>query len=61
MLDVRTQRLSRKLDQDVAEKLVAAGFDTPRKIKAATDRALRAIDGIGQAAVTAIREQFPSM
>jgi len=39
----------------VIERLVAAGLDTPRKIKAAKDADLKAIKGIGDATVAAVR------
>ncbi|GAG26468.1 unnamed protein product [marine sediment metagenome] len=41
------------------ETLVAAGYTTPRKIKAATDEQLLALTGIGQAKLAAIRVKCP--
>ena len=46
----------RGLDASTAQKLVDAGYYTPRMIKAASDRELKAIPGIGDAAVARIRE-----
>ena len=46
-------------DADLAAKLEAAGFDNPRKIRDATDKQLRAVEGIGQAALSKIREKLP--
>ena len=45
-------------DDDVGE-LVKAGFDTPRKIKAATDDDLKKVRGIGQAKLDKIRGRMP--
>lgn len=58
-MDARVKRLARKIERQIAEKLVAAGFDSPKKIKAARDMDLAAIDGIGRATISAIREHFP--
>jgi hypothetical protein len=48
-------------DRDLAALLVEAGLDTPRKIKAATDKQLIAIPGIGPAKKAKIRARFPYM
>jgi len=47
-------------DEDLALELVAAGFDSPAKVKAATDKELEGIPGIGKATVKRIRERFPA-
>ena len=58
-MDQRTARLSKRLeDQGIAEKLVAAGLTTPRKIKAATDQMIKAIPGIGAVALALIRNKI---
>lgn len=58
MNGVLVKRLQKKgLSRAVAAKLVLAGFSTPRAIKAATDSQLRAIEGIGYATVTEIRQK----
>ena len=44
-----------ELAPDVAERLAAAGYDTPDKIAQATDEQLLAVDGIGQATVKRLR------
>ena len=56
-MDNRLKRLVKGfgLPQGVAEKLVEAGHDTPRKIKAVSDSALRLIPGVGKATVDSIR------
>jgi len=46
-------------DADLAAKLEAVGFDNPRKIRDASDKELKAAEGIGAAAVKAIRARFP--
>ena len=54
------QKLAMKLgDSELASALVTGGFDNPAKIRAATDRELRAIRGIGKASVDKIREKLP--
>jgi len=47
------------VDLPVAEALVEAGFDSPSKIRSATDKALKALPGIGTAAVKKLRGRFP--
>ena len=44
-----------KLDKDIAETLVKAGYAMPAKIRKASDNELKAIKGIGQASVNSIR------
>ena len=59
-MDQRTRKLGHVLqDTDIAAALVEAGFDTPAKIKAATDSALRKVRGIGAAKLVAIRTRCP--
>lgn len=56
----REDKLARMLeDRNLAEALVAAGLDTPAKIKAASDQRLLAVKGVGQATKQKIRERFP--
>ena len=58
-MDPRANKLNHRLnDRDLAEKLVAAGLDTARKIKAATDRQIKAVQGIGDATLSVIRERI---
>jgi len=45
-------------DSELAGALVKAGFDTPRKIKAASDEQLEAVKGIGPATRKALRQRF---
>ena len=63
MVDARAQRIARRMrgavPMDVIERLVAAGLDSPRKIKAADDKAIEAIKGIGKATKDKIREHIP--
>ena len=44
-----------KLDKDIAAALVAAGYNTPAKIRKASDSKLKAVKGLGQASVDSIR------
>ena len=56
-MDQRAQKLTRLLkDQDLAEDLVAAGLDTPKKIKAATDKAVEKAVGVFKK--SAVRKKF---
>ena len=48
-------------DPDLAVLLVGAGFTNPQKIRNATDRALLAVRGIGQAKLDKIRAKFPAV
>lgn len=43
-------------DFPAREALVGGGFDTPEKVKAASDDDLLALDGVGPATLTKIRE-----
>lgn len=56
----RESKLARLLrDEELARALVAAGLDTPAKIKAASDQRLLAVKGVGPATKQKIRERFP--
>jgi hypothetical protein len=46
-------------DVELAAKLTEAGYDNPRKIRDASDKDLRAIPGLGAAALGKIRGRFP--
>jgi len=60
MPDARVDKMIGKgVPEQVAEALVKAGFDTPRKIKAASDKDLEAIKGIGPATVAGLRDSLP--
>ena len=60
-MDARVQKLQIKLgDTELAQALVRAGLDTPRKIKAATDKELLAVPGVGQTRRAELRKQFPA-
>ena len=55
-MDQRVRKLNHRLqDADLAAKLVAAGLDTPRKIKAASNEAIEAIPTIGKTTRQAIQ------
>ena len=59
-MDARVEKLAHLgVDKVDAERLVNAGLDTPRKIKAATDKELEALPGIGKAKRAELRERFP--
>ena len=60
-MDQRVQKLKHFVDKDVAEALVAAGLDTPRKIKAADDKDIEAVKGIGKAKRAEIRQRIPKV
>ena len=61
-MDGRVAKMMSKIgDVKVAEALVAAGFDTPRKIKAANNGDLMKVPGIGQATVNALRVRMPKV
>ena len=60
MPDARVDKMiSKGVPDAVAEALVNAGIDTPRKIKAATNKDLEAVKGIGAATVAGLRETMP--
>lgn len=45
--------------QQITEKLIAAGYDTPEAITATSDEELQAIDGVGPKTVKTLRESYP--
>jgi predicted flap endonuclease-1-like 5' DNA nuclease len=45
--------------QQIADRLGAAGFDTPEKLAAASDADLLAIEGIGDGTLKKIRATYP--
>ena len=57
-MDARAKKLSKFVDAKLVPTLLAAGFDTPRKIKAASDSQLRALPGIGDVKIQAMRERL---
>lgn len=62
MANPNVEKLVKLMGNDqrkVVEALVQAGFDTPRKIRGATDQELSAIPTVGGATVTHLREQWP--
>lgn len=59
IMDQRVTKLAHKLgDKELSAKLVAAKLDTPRKIKAATDKQLKAIQGVGDATLADVRKRI---
>lgn len=60
-MDARVKKIiHRGLSNSIATLLVASGdFDTPRKIKAASDDDLKTVVGIGDSAVEQIRSAIP--
>ena len=60
MTDARALRIERRVQGCIAllliEQLVVEGFDSPRKIKAASNAELKAVRGIGDASVALLRE-----
>ena len=60
-MDERVRKLAHLLrDADTAAKLVEAGLDTPRRIKAAKDADVEKIKGIGPATRETVRARFPA-
>jgi hypothetical protein len=58
-MDPRTIRINRKLsDLRLAQRLVNAGYGTPKLIKAATDEALAIIPGVSVEDVQTIRARI---
>jgi hypothetical protein len=56
MPDARVGKLvSKGVEPETAVALVAAGIDTPRKIKAATNAQIEAVPGIGKAKREAVQ------
>jgi ERCC4-type nuclease len=58
-MDARVVKLKHYVDAGVAEALVTAGLDSPRKIKAADDKDIEKIKGIGKAKRDKIRKRIP--
>ena len=59
-MDQRVFKLNHRLhDCELAERLIAAGLDTPRKIKAASDKQVEGVEGVGKSALETIRGRFP--
>ena len=59
-MNARVQKLQRLgLEQADAEALVKAGLDTPARLKAATDKQIEAVPGVGKAKRAELRERFP--
>jgi len=59
-MDPRTEKLAIKVrDANIALLLVQAGYDSPAKIRAASDKDLKAVPGVGQVGVKRIREKLP--
>lgn len=54
-MNKQVEKLRHFFDASIAQKLVDAGLETPRKIKAAKDADLKAIKGVGDATVAAVR------
>ena len=46
-------------DTELAAILTEAGFKNPRQIRDASDKDLRAVPGLGAAALAKIRAKFP--
>lgn len=44
--------------QQIADRLTAAGYDTPEKVQAASDEDLLAIEGIGEGTVKKVRATY---
>ena len=61
-MDHRITKLKRKLgDAELAGKLVNVGLDTPRKLKAADDKDIKAISGVGQSGADKVRAVIPKI
>ena len=61
-MDGKTSKLAHKLnDAELAGKLVKAGLDTPRKLKAADDKDIKAISGVGQSGADKVRAVIPKL
>ena len=55
----KVYKLAKKLkDLDLAQVLVEAGLDSPAKIRAASDKDLQAVEGVGKVKVSKIREKI---
>ena len=61
-MNARVQRLGKVLkDEALAQALAAAGLDTPAKVKAAGDKDLEKIPGVGKATREKIRAKLPKV
>jgi len=60
-MDKRVLKLATKLggDRGLAAVLVDAGYDTPAKVRKATNKKLEAIPGVGSATLERIRAKVP--
>ena len=59
-MNARVQKLQQLgLERTDAEALVKAGLDTPARLKAATDKQIEAVPGVGKAKRAELRERFP--
>ena len=59
-MDARVQKLAVKLrDRGLAAVLVDAGYDTPAKVRKATNKQLEAITGVGKTTLERIRARVP--
>lgn len=62
MKDRRVSKLMKKVGNvAIAEALVEAGFDSPKKIKAANNGDLMKVKGVGQATLNALRVRMPKV
>ena len=62
MRDRRVAKMMKKVgDVTIAEALVAAGFGSPKKIKAANNGDLMKVKGVGQATLNALRVRMPKV
>jgi len=52
-------KLGKKIGKADALLLIAAGYNTPKKVKDAKDSDLRKIEGLGTVAVSRIRKKLP--
>jgi len=54
------QKLAMRIgDPELAALLVKAGFDCPAKVRAASDKDLEAVKGIGKGSVRNLRKKLP--
>ena len=61
-MDRRVAKMMKKVgDVTIAETLVAAGFGSPKKIKAANNGDLMKVKGVGQATLNALRVRMPKV
>ena len=55
----RVRKLEKKLgDAELAQALVEAGFDNPAKIRAAKDKDLETVKGVGKGKLAQVRARF---